>query len=304
VVALIAAVIAATCSGGGSDRFVVTNVNAPFVPVMESQDLAVGVDRVVLRLVDRDSAPTFAAETGFTVRYFEPVTGGVRFRSDAVLAVVTVGSETLYAGAAPLDATGTWELEVRASAPGGTAAGEPLVSARLPFIVALETTSPAVGALAPETHSVQTALGTSRPVLLVLTLVNDCFGSGLCDRALAQAERLGAAAGVEVVVEQGLELSATEGPVPDASSVLTDWTLENDPWIYVIGSDGVIQARFERVATDAELAATLSPGEVCFARGGETVTLAGSTAPHGVAAGDPIPEAVLELIADRGFDPA
>ena len=303
----VGAVLAAACGGGGPDRFVVTNADAPFVPVVESQDLAVGVDRVVLRLLDRDAAPTFDAGTTFAVRYFEPVVGGVRFRSDATLAVVEVGAETLYVGAAPFDAAGTWELEVRASAAPGGADGEPLISARLPFVVALETTSPAVGTVAPGTPSLQVALGTpgaaGGPVLVVLTLVGDCFGSGLCDRALAQTQRLGAAAGVAVVAEQGLEEEPGEGPGPSTSGVLTDWSLENDPWIYVVGPGGVITARFERLATDAELEAALAGVERCFVGESEEASIGGEIVPHGVRAGEPIPEAVLETIERRGFDP-
>ena len=280
-------------------RFVLTNADAPFVPVLESQDLAVGVDRVVVRLVDRNAAPRFDDGTSFNVRYFEPVEGGVRFRADATLEVVEVGAETLYAGAAPFDIAGRWEMEVRAGGPNGE-----LISARLPFEVALETRSPAVGSMAPGTRSVQEPLEAGRPVVVVLTLVGDCFGSGLCDRARAQAERAGASAGAAVVVEQGLvEEADGEAPVPSESGVLLDWSLENDPWIYVVGSDGVIAARFERVATDAELESALGGLERCFTGAGETATFEGRPDPHGVLAGDPIPEAVLEAIERRGFDP-
>ena len=254
------AVVVAACGGGGSGRFVVTNADAPFVPVIESTDLAVGVKRVVVRLVDRDTAPEFIEGSTFVVRYFEPVEGGVRFRSDAALEVVEVGGATLYVGPVPFDAAGTWQLEVRAESPGG----ETLISARLPFVVAAETTSPGVGDVVPGTPSVAAALALGRPVLVVLTLVGDCFGSGLCDRAREQAQRLGAAAGVVVVVEQALVVEEGEGPVPSESGVLKDWSLESDPWIYVVGSNGMIVDRFERVATDGDLEAALGTVERCF----------------------------------------
>ena len=101
------AVAAVACGGGDSDRFVLTDPETPFVPVIESTDLALGVQRVVLRLVDRAEAPLFPAGTTFTLRTFEPVEGGVRFRTDAALTVVAVGEETFYVGVAPFDGGGT-----------------------------------------------------------------------------------------------------------------------------------------------------------------------------------------------------
>ena len=244
--AAIAALLALAC-GGGDDRFVLTNADAPFVPVIESTDLAVGVDRVVLRLLDRAAAPSFAAGTTFQVRYFEPVQGGLRFRADAALGVVAVGAETFYVGAAPLDIVGTWALEVRA-----VAAGAPddaaQVSARLPFVVAATTASPAVGDQAPTTEALREALAAGRPALVVLTLSADCSGSALCDRALAQAERVAAAMALTVVAERA----------PANGERESGWTLENEPWTYVVGAGGRILARFERLVTDAELQAAIT----------------------------------------------
>ena len=158
-----------------------------------------------------------------------------------------VGSETFYVGAAPLDVVGTWALEVRA-----VAAGAPddaaQVSARLPFVVAATTASPAVGDRAPESPSLRSALAAGRPALVVLTLSADCSASALCDRALAQAQRLATAMALVVVAERA----------PATGERETDWTLENEPWTYVVGADGRILARFERLATDAELQAAIT----------------------------------------------
>ena len=245
-IAAIAALLAFAC-GGGDDRFVLTNADAPFVPVIESTDLAVGVDRVVLRLLDRAAAPSFAAGTTFQVRYFEPVQGGLRFRSDAALEVVGVGAETFYVGAAPLDVAGRWALEVHAVA-AGASDDAAQVSARLPFVVAATTASPAVGDRAPESGPLREALAAGRPALVVLTLSDDCSGSALCDRALAQAQRLAAAMVLSLVAD---------GP-PANGERESGWTLENEPWTYVVGADGRIRARFERLATDAELQAAIT----------------------------------------------
>ena len=280
----IAAVVVSACGGGDSDRFVLTDPETPFVPVIESTDLALGVERVVLRLVDRAAAPLFPAGTTFTLRTFEPVEGGVRFRTDAALTVVTVGEETFYVGAAPFDGAGQWALQVRAQPPGE----ELLLSPRLPFEVAATTATPSVGSLAPASPtltspadgplsqvtsaadpdpalyqtSVAEALAAGRPFVLALTTVGLCFGRGLCQRAVDQVSRLGAEAGVLAIHAEPLtEVGGEEAPLPSPSGVLTEWNLQNDPWIFVVGGDGRIVARFERLATDAELRAALSAVE-------------------------------------------
>jgi len=211
------------------------------------------------------------------------------------LEVVVVGEETFYAGAAPLDAAGTWELEVRALAP-GAAEGEAAVSARLPFQVESEPTSLAVGSVAPSSQAVLEAVSKQRPVLVVLTLAEDCFGSGLCDRALAQAEELASEFGLSLLTKTAL-VDSTGGLAFQEA-----WSLENDPWIYVVGANLRVLARFERLATDVELRAAIAQLQRCFTGGGELVAVAGEIVPHGVGPGDPIPEAVGSLLQDRGLD--
>lgn len=278
------AVAAVACGGGDSDRFVLTDPETPFVPVIESTDLALGVQRVVLRLVDRAEAPLFPAGTTFTLRTFEPVEGGVRFRTDAALTVVAVGEETFYVGVAPFDGAGQWALQVRAQPP----TGELLLSPRLPFEVAATTATPGVGSLAPASPtltspadgplpavtsaaepdpalyetSVAEALASGRPFVLALTTVGLCFGSGLCQRAVDQVSRLGEETGVLAIHAEPLTGVGGEGrALPSPSGVLTEWRLQNDPWIFVVGADGRIAARFERLATDAELRAALAEVE-------------------------------------------
>lgn len=291
-----AALIAACGGGGGDDRFVVTNAETAFVPVIESTDLAVGVDRIVVRLLDRTVAPTFAEGTTFQLRFFEPVEGGVRFRSDTEATVVTSGAETYYIAPAPLDVAGTWELAVRASGTGGE--DDVAVSARLPFVVGTATTSPAVGSVAPGSQALSEEVSKQRPVLVVLTLTGDCSGRGLCERALAQAEELAGEFGLSLLTRTALLDSDGGRAFQEA------WSLENDPWIYVVGTNLVVLARFERVATEAELRQAIERLQRCFTGSGEIAALAGSIVPHGVAPGDPIPAGVLALLEDRRFDAA
>ena len=281
IAALGLTLLIASCSGGGNERFVLTDPEAPFVPVIESTDLAVGVDRVVLRLVDRAEAPALPAKTTLTLRTFEPVPGGLRFKADSELTPIPLGGETFYVGAVVFDAIGQWALQVRAQTP----AGGLLLSPRLPLDVAPVTRTPAVGALAPASHtltapadgmlpevtsapnpdsalyeiSVAEALASGQPFVLALTTVELCFGSGICQRAVDQVSRLGAEENILAIHAEPLSKVGGEGdPVPSPSRVLTEWNLQNDPWIFVVGKNGRIAARFERLATDQELRSALA----------------------------------------------
>ena len=55
-----------------------------------------------------------------------------------------------------------------------------------------------------------------------------------------------------------MALSVVAERAPANGEPETGWTLENEPWTYVVGADGRILARFERLATDAELQAAIT----------------------------------------------
>ena len=154
----------------------------------------------------------------------------------------------------------------------------------------------AVGSVAPSSQALLEAVSKQRPVLVVLTLAGDCFGSGLCDRALAQAEELAAEFGLSLLTQTALV--DTDGGL----AVQEAWSLESDPWIYVVGANLRVLARFERLATDAALRAAIAQLQRCFTGAKELMAVAGEIVPHGVEPGDPIPEAVAALLEERGFD--
>lgn len=260
------------------DVFIVTAADAPFVPVIESADLAPGETRIVVTLLDRDRPPTFADGTAFMLRFFDPVPGGIRFRGDAAAEAIAADGESYLIAAAPIDRAGEWALEVSAVHPDGTVE----TSARLPFVVREEPRTLRPGDVAPasptdtlaETRlenlttagdpnpdlyrvSIRDLVETGQPFVVVFSTASHCIGPSLCDRALQQVARLAAAAGVTPVHTEPLELHGN-ALVPSASGVLTDWGLETDPLIFVVNADGVITARFELLASDAELTAALA----------------------------------------------
>ena len=277
LVALLVVLLTDGSDGPADAATVVLPSTAPFVPVLESSDLAVGEMRLVLSLLDRAAPPRFPPGATFTLRYFDPVTGGVRFRADHDLEVIPVGSKTFYVAAAPLDRPGQWELQVIAALPNG----ESQLSARLPFLVAATPLTPAVGAAAPATPTLTTAdlplaqlsgdrapdpllyeisvagaLRRGRPFVVLFSSLETCIVRQLCERALDQIKRLASAAAVPAIHVEPFRDADGQG-ASAAAGALEDWHLRNDPWLFVVAADGTILARFETVVSDADLAVAL-----------------------------------------------
>ncbi len=277
LVALLVVLLTDGSDGPADAATVVLPSTAPFVPVLESSDLAVGEMRLVLSLLDRAAPPRFPPGATFTLRYFDPVTGGVRFRADHELEVIPVGSKTFYVAAAPLDRPGQWELQVIAALPNG----ESQLSARLPFLVAATPLTPAVGAAAPATPTLTTAdlplaqlsgdrapdpllyeisvagaLRRGRPFVVLFSSLETCIVRQLCERALDQIKRLASAAAVPAIHVEPFRDADGQG-ASAAAGALGDWHLRNDPWLFVVAADGTILARFETVVRDADLAVAL-----------------------------------------------
>ncbi len=278
---LIAGFGLAACGGGESfddSRFIASNSDAPFVPVLASSDTSIAATRLVLSLLDRNDAPTFAPGTVFTVRYLDAVENGFRFRSQVDATVVQTDDGTFYTAPASFDRTGFGAVAVVATSP----AGERINSARLPIEIDTRYETPRPGDAAPASPTltlrdsplseitsasqpipalyetaISEALDAAQPFVVVFSTVGYCFGSTLCQRAVDQVARLSAQAGVLGIHSEPLTFDDDATPIPSEAGVLRDWALQNDPWIFVVDATGTISASFEFVVSDDELLAAL-----------------------------------------------
>lgn len=265
------AVSAAACSGDAPD--VIETTDAPFVPVIETHKPAVGDDVIVFTLLDRDRRPSFAADVQFRARFFEPTEGGVRFRADAeaVERVELAGGDYFIARGAPLDRPGNWALAVTAAFADGTSQTSP----RLSFSVFARPNGPAAGEPAPREATPSTVdagidrltaddrplarlyersadqLIGSEPFVILFATPARCAGRPTCARALEQLKRLGggiAAIHVEPFPpHRGAELQ------PTFDAAVAAWQIESEPIFFFVDGGGVVRARIQAVATDAEL---------------------------------------------------
>ncbi len=265
--------------GGGEERFVITPTEAAFVPIVQSPDLAVGMSRLVLTLLDRDREPSFAESTEFRIRYFEPTEAGVKFDSDAALRSVMVEDmRYLVADSPPFGIAGDWAIAVTAAFEDGQSSSSP----RLTIRIAAQSRGPSAGDLAPNAASpslvdaeirdltrdpepalalyrasVEHLLAESQAFVLVFATYDRCAGLPICRRAVEQAKRLLARGNIAVVHVEPFgrpQPQPLQGTIDD---LVEAWRIQAEPQFYIVDAEGLVTARFEVVVEMQELEAAV-----------------------------------------------
>lgn len=279
VIGIVLAALATVGCGGSTDRRVITSSEAAFVPVIESSDIHVGVNRLVLTLLERDTQPHFPEDATFRIRYFDPTEDGIKFHSEAELREIDVeGLRYLIATDPPFTAAGQWALAVTVELPDGTAESTP----RLPFQVRGNAKGLTRGARAPRVdtptssdgvlermaepdpeapglyeRSASELISRGEPFLIVWASAERCAGRRACARALEQASELLQQGAIAV-----LHVEPFGRPRPQALQTLIDeaneaWSIEAEPQFFFVDQDGLVAARFEIVVEQAELEAAV-----------------------------------------------
>jgi hypothetical protein len=266
--ALLAGALAlAACAGGGDDSgpFVASDSDAPFIPVLVSNDTAVGDVRLILTLDGRDGPAGIPTDASLTVRLLDVIPIGFRFRSQAEPERVQGPDIEYLVAELNFDHAGFWAIEVVAT----LADGERLASGRLAIQIDDEpdglrpgdrAISSATGTKpgAPlRTVSIDDALARGQAFVIVFATLEACPRGGLCARAVAQVEQLSAETGVVGIHVSPLKVEADGALLPSPSGVLNDWQLASDPWIFVVDGNGVIAHSWELIVSDAALRGAL-----------------------------------------------
>ena len=274
-IAIAVALLLTAC--GSDDRVILSEADAPFVPVLESSDLAVGDSRIVLTLLDRDTQPTFPQNTRFRARFFEPTEGGTRFLAETELEAIAVEGETYYvARDLRLEVAGDWALAVTAALADGSAQSSP----RLPFTVTRTRSTPTVGDSAPNAPTPTTSdapigrlsgdpdplsalyerssrqlLDADEAFLIVFATYDRCAGRPTCARAVEQAKRIARDVDLTVIhVEPfGRQQPAQHQALIDA--VVEAWGIRVEPQLFFVDAQGQIAQHFAIVVTEDELSA-------------------------------------------------
>jgi hypothetical protein len=267
--------VTAVACGDSDDPRVVTASQAAFVPVIESSDVFVGMPRLVVTLLERDSQPVFADGAGFLIRYFDPTEGGIKFHSEAELTEIDVeGFRYLIANNPPFQAAGQWAIAIAVELPDGTAESTP----RLPFLVrgsanglsrdvaapTVETPIIADGILEKMTstpdevltmyeRSASELIASGEPFLIVWASANRCAGRLACARALEQATTVLSRGDIAVLHVEPFGRPRTGALQALIDTAIESWSIEAEPQLFLIDEHGLIAQRFEIVVDQAEL---------------------------------------------------
>jgi len=269
--------------GLGENRLAIAVLDRNSAPVTDAA--------VTLRLyrldtvanTDRVTAAMLVFTTDLTPRVMTPsvphvhADGQVHDHSSTPVAVYTAG--------VTFDRTGWWGAEITARAEGVRAE-----TTHLKFAVLQRSGEPAIGDLAPatlqptladvadistldtaqppdpdlHTLTVAEAIRTGKPVVVAFTTPLFCQ-TALCGPVLSEAvwplrERFGDDV-ILIHIEPYDVEKARQGELVGVPAI-EEWGLLTEPWVFVIGPDGRIAAKFEGLVTADELAeavaATLS----------------------------------------------
>lgn len=292
---LAAMLIAAACSSGNSSDSsgdsprsappVTGEIGGPqFSAVIITTDLAVGPNRVVFGLVDREGMPVRPARAQVRAVFLDPQakTAEVRATSTAHFQEWPVGNQGVFTTQLSLDKPGFWQLNVETTTPDGTS-----IEARGAFQVKDKPETPAVGQPAPRSVtptldlvvdlatitsaeppdpdlyrlSVDQALDSGKPLVLVFSTPAFCV-SATCGpqvEVISQVKEKyqDRANFIHVEVFENPHLIDGDRPVGGTVPAVREWNLPTEPWTFVIDKEGRVRARFEQFTTAQEIEAAL-----------------------------------------------
>ncbi|MBM4437193.1 MAG: hypothetical protein FJ029_08170 [Actinobacteria bacterium] len=184
--------------------------------------------------------------------------------------------------AAPFDTPGTWLAEVRATTAGGAA----LQVNGAAFTVAAQTAAPAVRSAAPRSRhatrldvtdlaalctrtppcamhdlSVAQALAAGQPSAITFSTPAFC-ASRMCGPVLDVIVEVWSRhrAAVNFVHIEPWDLTLARGQGRLAPTPVTrEWALPTEPWVFLVGADGRVAARFEGLVAADEIESALQP---------------------------------------------
>ena len=291
------AVIAAACSGGGSDggdSDAVTGVT----PVIVNSELAVGENRFMIGLISSENEEIVGATVAF--RFFKLDGDQQELRAEAQARPITLektyththeddtvetheaGEIGVYVATVQFDEPGQWGVEVTA-----TVGDVPYDPSTIGFVVLEESASVALGAPAPlsetltlddvedvaeidtsnppipemHTMTIAEAVTSGRPSVIIFATPAFCL-SRICGPTKDVVDDLfkqytGEVNFVHVEPYELEKARSGEALIPVPAT--TEWGLTSEPWVFLVDSEGNIAAKFEAVVTMDELTAALEP---------------------------------------------
>jgi hypothetical protein len=264
--------------------------DAEIVPIIVSSERVVGPNRFLFALSDMQNKPIASPDLSTTARFYDLVADPDTPVAEAPGTFIwTVPDELgLYHATVDFSRPGPWGVEITA-----TAAGQPTRTARATFDVRAASTTPAVGAPAPASEtptatdpagiaaistdqapdpafyrtSVKAALDAGKPFVLVFSTPLFC-SSRTCGPTLETVKAVVTSYGdaIDVIHVEPYKLQLIDGqPQPELDAnggfqvvpSALEWGIPVEPYIFVVGADGKVAAKFEGGIGADELASAI-----------------------------------------------
>ena len=284
-------------SSGEKEMFpdVISLGEGDFSPQITNSALGVGANRFSLGLLDKDGSPILDAQVH--LRFFDLNGTEPALVSEADPRFVPVelsfideqsgkqrrivGGNGVYVAEVSFDRAGNWGVDVRT-----TLAGKALNPVPFRFNVLEKTPEVAVGERAPPSHqltladvadisqidssypprpqmhdmTVADALAAGKPLVIAFATPAFCE-SRTCGPVMdtvmdpLYARHKDEAAFIHIEPYQLKELREGSGVIPVAAT--GEWRIQTEPWIFVVGRDGKVAAKFEGIVALDEVEAAL-----------------------------------------------
>lgn len=245
-------------------------------PIVANADLAVGPQRLLVGLVTPDAESVAAPDLQVEIDLYPPDVDQPAITADGTFAWTVPDIRGIYYTNVAFDVAGNWQLAVHS--------GPDHTGTKIPFSVAQESLTPAVGTAAPASvtptldtariadittdpnpdarfyqTSLDIAIASGRPTVLVFSTPAFCETATcgpMLDTVKTIADGFPDVNFVHVEVYENLD-AATRDELLLAPAVAL-WRLPSEPWTFIIDSAGRIAAKFEGTITTDELNATLT----------------------------------------------
>lgn len=243
-------------------------------PVLASSEVVVGSNRFILGLLDDNDAPIGSPAIDMGVRFYDLSNGTPRFagRTDTHFVWSVEGERGVYVTNATFDRPGEWGAEVSID---GRGLEE---TVRISFDVVPEPRSVGLGEVPPASDtptvddvgrlsqittdphpdpsfyklSIAEAMKAKQPLVVVFATPKFCT-SAVCGPTLdivqSVARDFPKINFIHVEVYENLDDPANLKPVP----AVQEWGLPSEPWVFVVGSDDKVTAKYEGVVGEDEL---------------------------------------------------
>ncbi len=310
--ALALAVVLTACGGGSDGASTPTASGAGVRIIVEGSDLALGPNRFLLAVTDEQQNEVLGARLILRFFFIDPAANDRKTLKNSTSAspieatdpyshthvngaVINhmAGETNMHLANVAFDATGEWIVEIT-----GDVAGEPLPLLEESFQVRRESLAPTVGRPAPpsqqpilkdvvsieeidysqppnpETHTmtIAAAVSSGRPTVIAFASAGVC-ASAICGPAKEIFDELSAE---YKHLANFIHVEPYSRDADDRLTVLPwlreEWGVQDQPWLFVVDSAGIVSAKFQVAAGLDELEAALLPLFAAPDAGGDGLT--------------------------------